>query len=51
MISWADTFESVSIETKHMILACLIERVEVGQGYRINIVFRISVMQYLGMAS
>ena len=51
MISWADTFESASIETKHMILASLIERVEVGQGYRINILFRISATQYLGMAS
>ena len=51
MLSWADTFEDASIETKHMILASLIERIEVGRGYAINVKFRLSATQYLGMAS
>jgi hypothetical protein len=51
LISWADAFDEASIETKHMIIARLIERIDVGRDYDIQIKFRISVEQYTGTAA
>ena len=51
LISWADVFDEASIETKHMIIARLIERIDVGRDYDIQIKFRISVEQYTGTAA
>lgn len=45
-MSWAEAFESVSMETKRIILSRLIERVEVGDGYQIHIQFRLSARQF-----
>ncbi len=51
LISWADAFDEANIETKHMIIARLIERIDVGRDYDIQIKFRISVEQYTGTAA
>lgn len=40
-----------SNETKHMILCSLIERVEVGMGYKITIRFKLTAEQYTGTAA
>ena len=45
-MTWAEAFESVSMETKRIILSRLIERVEVGDGYQIHIQFRLSARQF-----
>ena len=45
-MTWADAFESVSVETKRIILSRLIERVEIGTGYKIHIQFRLSARQF-----
>ncbi|MBR4457347.1 MAG: recombinase family protein [Clostridia bacterium] len=51
LLSWAECFDKADIETRHMIVARLIERVEVRTGYKVHIKFRISPEQYLGKAS
>ena len=33
-LSWAECFDAANIETKHMIVARLIDRVEVSHGYK-----------------
>ena len=48
LMTWADAFDSVSIETQRIILSRLIERVDVGAGYKIHIQFRLSAQQYWG---
>ena len=39
MISWAEMYDSASVESKKMIVGCLIRRVEVYRGYRVHIDF------------
>ncbi len=46
LISWASEFDSASNAAKHMILARLIERIEVGRDYNVKIKYRISLEQY-----
>ena len=48
LISWADAFDEADHETRKMIIARLVERIDVGADYSINIRFRISVKQYTG---
>ncbi len=51
LIEWADMFEEANKETRHMILARLIERVEVGAGYKVTVKFKITYEQFLGSAA
>ena len=46
-LKWADMFDAAPRETKHMILASLIDRVEVGSRYRIEIKFKLTARQFL----
>ena len=46
LISYADLYDSASIETKKMIVNCLINRVEVGRGYKLNIAFNFHLSQF-----
>ncbi|MBR3017905.1 MAG: recombinase family protein [Clostridia bacterium] len=48
LLSWAECFEAADIGTKHLIVARLIERVDVNTGYKVHIKFRISLKQFLG---
>ena len=48
LLSWAECYDRAEIETKHMIVARLIDRVEVGKGYKIHIRFKLSIEQFLG---
>ena len=43
---WADIFDKATRETQHMIIAGLVERVDVGKGYDIRIKLRISATQF-----
>lgn len=47
-LEWAEMFDDVPRETKQMILAELIGRVEVKHGYEITVRFKLSVRQFLG---
>ena len=40
--------DKANTETKHMIMARLIERVDLGDGYKVHIKFKISLKQFLG---
>ena len=44
---WANEFDEADVDTKKMILARLIERVEVGKGYKINIKFLVSLDDFI----
>ena len=46
IISYAKLYDSASIETKKMIVNCLINRVEVGRGYKLNIAFNFHLSQF-----
>ena len=47
-LGWANEFDLASITRKRTILAELLEKVEVGKGYRVRIVVRGSYRQFLG---
>lgn len=46
IISWADMYDSASMESKKMIVSCLIRRVEVYRDYRLHIDFKIDFEQF-----
>ena len=48
LLSWAECFDKADISTRHMIIARLIDRVEVHTGYKVHIKFKISLKQFLG---
>lgn len=48
MVSWADAFDEADPETRKMIIARLVERIDIGADYSISIRFRISMKQYTG---
>ena len=48
LLSWADCFDKANTETKHMIIARLIDRVELAEGYKVHIRFKISMDQFQG---
>ena len=48
LLSWAECFDKADIGTKHLIVARLIERIEVKTGYKVHIKFKISLKQFLG---
>ena len=48
--AWAAAFDVASFETKRMVLARLIERVEVKRGYKIKVRFKITAKEFLGTA-
>ena len=45
-MSWSDLFAGSSIEGKKMILRQLIERVNIGKNFEIEVEFKISVTQF-----
>ena len=47
LLSWAECFDKADIGTKHLIVARLIERIEVKTGYKVHIKFKISLKQFL----
>ena len=46
IISWADLYDSTSIEAKKMIFSYLINRIDVYRGYKVNIDFNIDLDQF-----
>ena len=50
IISWADMYDTASMEAKKMIVNCLIKRVEVYRDYKLHIDFNIDFEQFsMGM--
>ena len=48
VISWADLYDTASLEAKKMIVNCLISRVEVYRDYKLHIDFNIDFEQFCG---
>ena len=48
ILPWADMFDQANIATKHMILARLIERIDISVNGQIQIKFRLTAKEYLG---
>lgn len=46
-VSWADEFESATMEQKKMIICQLIKTIKVSRGYQLEIEFNISYRQFL----
>ena len=46
MISWAEMYDTASLEVKKMIVNCLIKRVEVFKGYEVHVEFNIDYQQF-----
>ena len=47
LLSWGACFDTANTETKHMVLSRLIDRVEVGSGYKIQIFFTVAYEQFI----
>lgn len=48
-LGWAEEFELATMQHKRMILSELIERVEVGKGYKVTLKINLSYGQLLDM--
>ena len=48
ILTWASRFEDASYEAKHMVIAELVDRIEVKKGYEITICWRMTADQFLG---
>ena len=46
IISWADMYDTASMEAKKMIVNCLIKRIEVYRDYKLHIDFNIDFEQF-----
>ncbi len=46
IISWADIYDTAGMETKRMITACIINKVEVYRDYKLRIDFNIDFEQF-----
>lgn len=49
--SWAEMFETATLETKGSIISALVDKIIVNSDYNLDIDFRITDQQYLGKAS
>lgn len=47
LLSWGACFNTANTETEHMVLSRLIDRVEVGNGYKIQIFFKVAYEQFI----
>ena len=48
LLTWAEKYDEASFEAKHLIIAALVDRVEVNKDYEIKIHFKVSAEQFLG---
>ncbi len=46
-LTWAECYDKADYERKHMIIAALIDRVEVGRGYEVSIHFKVMAEEIL----
>ncbi len=42
LLTWADRYDRASVEEKHIIISHLVEKVEIGEGYKITIQFKVA---------
>lgn len=44
--NWADEFDDSTMEQKKMIIAQLVDRIEVGRDYKVSILFNMTYKQF-----
>ena len=45
--NWAEHYDEITVEAKHMVIARLVDRIEVGKGYEINIRMKVAMEQLI----
>lgn len=48
--TWAEKYDQFTYEAKHLIIAALVDRIEVSKDYEIKIQFKVSAEQFLEQA-
>ena len=48
LLTWAERYDEASYEAKHLIIAALVDRVDVNKDHEVKIHFKISAEQFLG---
>lgn len=46
--NWAERYDEISPEAKHMVIARLVDRIEVGNGYKVHIQMKVELEQLIG---
>ena len=47
MLTWVERYDKATVEAKHMIIAALVERIEIGENYEVRIQFKVSAEQFI----
>ena len=47
MLTWVERYDKATIEAKHMIIAALVDRIEIGEKYEVHIQFKVSAEQFI----
>ena len=47
MLTWVERYDKASVEAKHMIIAALVDRNEIGENYEVHIQFKVSAEQFI----
>lgn len=51
MLTWVERYDKTTIEAKHMIIAALVDRIEIGENYEVHIQFKVSAEQFIRQAA
>ena len=46
--SWVERYDEITPEAKHMVIARLVDRIEVGRGYKVHIQMKVALEQLIG---
>ena len=47
MLTWVERYDIASVEARHMIIAALVDRIEIGENYEVHIQFKASAEQFI----
>ena len=47
MLTWVERYDKATVEAKHMIIAALVDRIEIGENYEVHIQFKVSAEQFI----
>ena len=47
MLTWVERYDTATVEAKHMIIAALVDRIEIGENYEVHIQFKVSAEQFI----
>ncbi len=45
--NWAEHYDEISVEAKHMVISRLVDRIEIGKGYTVNIRMKVAIEQLI----